>query len=532
MNFWYRHSRFLLSLFTVLAIAGAACSLWLPVALFPQLSFPRIRIDLDAGDRPAERMAIEVTTPVEESIRSIPGVRTLRSTTSRGNAEIFINFDWGEDMIAAFLQVESQINKVLPILPAGTTFNVIRMDPTVFPVIAYSITSDRRPLTELRDLAQYTLRPALATVPGVAQVGVQGGQIEEYRVVVDLAKLQSFGMAFNDVANALSASNVLIAVGRIEQYGRLYLMISDTRFQSFEDIGKTILKSGSNGTILLSDVATIEQSNEPQWVRVTADGRDAVLFQVYQQPGGNTVQIARDIKAKLESLHNQIPEGVRLANWYDQSELILASNGSARDAVLIGVGLAALILLLFLRNWKITLFAAIAVPSVLSATVLLLYVLKMSFNIMTLGGLAAAVGLIIDDTIVMAEHIIRRVREKKTEAPRGAVLKAAAEFTRPLIGSSAATIIIFTPLAFLTGVTGAFFKALSLTMASSLIISFVVAWLAVPILCATLLKRKDAEIEERGTFTRRVHEAYREKMQRLLRQPRFVIVFLIPFLLL
>jgi multidrug efflux pump subunit AcrB len=244
MNFGYRHSRFLLSLFAVLAVAGAACSLWLPVALFPQLSFPRIRIDLEAGDRPAERMAIEVTTPVEESVRSIPGVRTLRSTTSRGSAEIFVNFDWGEDMIAALLQVESQINKILPTLPSGTAFNVIRMDPTVFPVIAYSITSDRQSLTTLRDLAQYTLRPALATVPGVSQVGVQGGQIEEYRVVLDPAKIQSFRMTFNDVANALSASNVLIAVGRIEQYGKLYLIISDTRFQSFEDIGKTILKSG------------------------------------------------------------------------------------------------------------------------------------------------------------------------------------------------------------------------------------------------------------------------------------------------
>src|ERR1700757_1698769 len=534
MNFtdWaFRHPRFQLSLLAVLAIAGATCAIWLPVALFPQVSFPRIRIDLDAGDRPAERMVIEVTTPVEEAVRSIPGVRTLRSITSRGSAEIFVNFDWGEDMIAALLQVESQINKVLPTLPTGMTFNVILMDPTVFPVIAYSVTSDRHSLTELRGLAQYTLRPALATVPGVAQVGVQGGQIEEYRVVVDLAKLRSFGMTFDDVANALSASNVLIAVGRIEQYGKLYLMISDTRFQSFEDIGKTILKSGPNGTILLTDVATIEQSNEPEGVRVTADGHDAVLFQVYQQPAGNTVQIARDIKAKLESLHNQIPAGVQLANWYDQSELILASNGTARDAVLIGVVLAALILLLFLRNWKITLFAAIAVPSVLCATVLLLYVLKMSFNIMTLGGLAAAVGLIIDDTIVMAEHIIRRIREKKSEVPRGAVLDAATEFTRPLIGSSAATIIIFAPLAFLSGVTGAFFKALSLTMAASLIISFLIAWVALPIISTRLLTRRDADLNDSGKVTQSIHRVYQSWMRSLLRAPILIIFALVPLVI-
>src|SRR6201987_2273300 len=493
MNFtdWtFRHPRFLLSLLAVLAIAGATCAIWLPVALFPQISFPRIRIDLEAGDRPAERMAIEVTTPVENSVRSIPGVRTLRSTTSRGSAEISVNFDWGEDMITALLQVESQVNKVLPTLPAGTTFNVIRMDPTVFPVIAYSITSDTHSLTELRDLAQYSLRPALATVTGVAQVGVQGGNVEEYEVVVSLPKLQSFGLSFNDVADALAAANVLVATGRVEQYGKLYLVISDTRFQTFADISKTILKSGPDGTVLLTDVATVERSREPQWIRVTADGHDAVLFQVYQQPGGNTVQIAQQIKAKLQSLQKQTPEGIHLANWYDQSELIVASNGSARDAVLIGVVLAALILLLFLRNWKITLFAAIAVPSVLCATVLLLYVLKMSFNIMTLGGLAAAVGLIIDDTIVKAEHIIRRIRENKSEVPRGAVLDAATESTRPRIGSSAATIIIFAPLAFLSGVTGAFFKALSLTMAASLIISFLIAWIGLPLIATRLLSVK------------------------------------------
>jgi CzcA family heavy metal efflux pump len=528
----YRHSRFFLSLFVVLAIGGAVCSLWLPVALFPKVDFPRIRINVDAGDQPAERTAIEVTTPIEEAVRSIPGVRTLRSTTSRGSAEISINFDWGENMIGALLQVESQINKVLPTLPAGTTFNVIRMDPTVFPVIAYSLSSDTHPLTELRDLAQYTLRPALSTVPGVAQVGVQGGQTEEYRVVVDMPKLQSFGITFNDVANALSASNVLTAVGRVEQYGKLYLLISDTRFQKFEDIAKTILKSGPDGTVLLTDVATIERSQAPQWIRVTADGHDAVLFQVYQQPGGNTVQIADAIKAKLQSLHNQIPTGVHIASWYDQSSLIIASTGSARDAVLIGVALAALILLLFLRNWKLTLFATIAVPSVLCTTVLLLYVLKMSFNIMTLGGLAAAVGLIIDDIIVMAEHIIRRVRESVAEESKAAVLRAAAEFTRPLIGSSAATIVIFAPLAFLSGVTGAFFQALSLTMAASLIFSFLITWIALPIISTRLLAENDTKPESEGRLTRAIHYIYRRAMTGLLKFPSLVILVVLPILVL
>jgi CzcA family heavy metal efflux pump len=526
------HARSILFLLAALALAGLVASFALPVALFPHVDFPRVRISLDAGDRPAEQMAIEVTTPVEEAVRAIPGVRSVRSTTSRGTAEISINFDWGENMVAAMLQSESQVNKILPSLPAGTSFEVERMDPTVFPVIAYSLTSDSQSLVELRDLALYTLRPALSTVPGVARVSVQGGRVEEYRVTVDPDKLQSFKMTLGEVANALSASNVLVAVGRLEQYNKLYLVVSDTRFQKFDEIEHTVLRSTPDGVVLLDDVATIEHSSEPQWIRVTADGHDAVLFQVYQQPSGNTVEIARGIKAKLREINKQIPDGMKIADWYDQSDLITASEHSTRDAVLIGIVLAAIVLLVFLRDWKVTLIAALAVPAVLATTILLLYGLKMSFNIMTLGGMAAAVGLIIDDAIVMVEHIVRRVRGAGGDDLRSQVLRAASEFTNPLAGSSGATIIIFTPLAFLTGVTGAFFKALSLTMAASLIISFAVAWLAVPILCASLLKKKDADKEEHSAFTRRVHEVYREKMQRLLRQPRFVIVFLIPLLLL
>src|SRR5438445_749424 len=398
----HSHARSILFLLGAVALGGAVTSFSLPVALFPQVSFPRVRVTLDAGDRPAERMAIEVTTPVEEAVRAIPGVRSVRSTTSRGTAEVSINFDWGENMVAARLQSESQINKILPTLPAGTSFEVERFDPTVFPAIAYSLVSDSHSLVELRDLALYTLRPVLSTVQGVARVGVQGGRVEEYRVTVDPDKLQSFKMTLAEVASALSASNVLVAV----------------------------------------------------------------------------------------------------------------------------------VLLIFLRVWKVTLIAILTVPAVLAATILLLYVLKMSFNIMTLGGMAAAVGLIIDDAIVMVEHIVRRVRGTRDGDGRSRVMRAASEFTNPLAGSSAATIVIFTPLAFLTGVTGAFFKALSLTMAASLIISFAVAWLAVPILCANLLKEEDADLEEGGAFMRRVHEVYRKKMQRLLREPRLVVVFLLPLLLL
>lgn len=527
----YRHARSILFLFAVLAVSGAVSCFQLPVSLFPAVSFPRIRISLEAGDRPAERMAIEVTTPVEEAVRAIPGVRGVRSTTSRGSADVSVDFDWGEDMIRALLLVSSEVNKNLPTLPAGTSFDVERMDPTVFPVIAYSLTSSDHSPSQLRDLAYYTLRPALSTVPGVSRINVQGGQVEEFRVVVDPAKLQSFGLVLADVANTLSAANVLTAVGRIEENQKLYLVISDTRFHDLDEIAKTVLRSAPGGVVLLNDVATVEQSNEPQWSRVTADGRDAVLFQVYQQPGGNTVQIAAGIQAKLAELSRQVPPGVHIANWYNQGDLITASAASTRDAVLLGIALAALVLLAFLRNWKVTFIAALTVPAVLATTILLLSVLKMSFNIMTLGGMAAAVGLIIDDAIVMIEHIVRRMHAGAANV-REQVLMAAGEFLRPLAGSSAATIIIFAPLAFLSGVTGAFFKALSLTMAASLVISFLVAWVAVPILCAHVLSDRDTRIEDKGPFTRRVEEFYARLMRRVLGRPVLALLFVVPLLLL
>ena len=525
------HRRSLLFLVAILALAGVAAALKLPVALFPQVDFPRVVVALDAGDRPADQMVIAETRPIEQSVRSVPGVISIRSTTSRGSAELSINFHWGEDMVSAMLQVESAVNQVLPTLPAGTSFSVRRMDPTVFPVAAYSLTSDTHSLIELRDLAQYQLIPLLSSIDGVAKVAAMGGEQAEYRVELNSAKLASYGMTFADVAQAISASNVLQAVGRLEDHYKLYLLLSDTRIRSLKQIRETVLRSGANGLVRLEEIARIYPTSAPQWLRVTADGHDAVLVQIYQQPGGNTVQIIRDIRQRLQEYRDKIPAGVNIANWYDQGQLIVASTNSVRDAIFIGVVLAALVLFIFLRSLKITMVAILVVPSVLASTVLLLHVLHMSFNIMTLGGMAAAVGLIVDDAIVMIEQIIRRLRERK-QAIGPTIRQAAIDFSVPLAGSSAATIIIFAPLAFLSGVTGAFFKALSLTMASSLAISFLLAWLAIPLIAEHLLQQQDAEREDAGPLFRRLESAYRNILIRLINTPLLLSIGVIPLILL
>ncbi len=520
-----RHRRSILFLIAVLTVGGLVSTFSLPVALFPHVDFPRVVISIDAGDRPAGLMAIEVTRPVEEAVRAVPGVRNIRSTTSRGSADISVNFKWGEDMVTAMLQVESAVNQILSLLPPGTHFTVRRMDPTVFPVLAYSLTSDNHSLVEIRDVALYQLRPLLSTVKGVSKIGVQGGATAEYRVTLDPARLMAFDLTIDDVAKALSASNVIQAIGRLKDHYKLYLCVSDTRITGLKQIKDTVIRSGDNGLVRLDDIATVSMETAPQWTRVTADGHDAVILQVFQQPGGNTLQIAKEIKKKLADFTPHLPAGINIANWYDQSELVQASAYSVRDAVFIGVVFAVLILFLFLRNVRMTIIAAVMVPCVLAATILAILIFHMRFNIMTLGGLAAAVGLIIDDMIVMEEHIARRLHEDGNGLE--AVSRAVREMTRPLGGSSVSTIIIFAPLAFLSGVTGAFFKALSLTIASSLAVSFFVAWLGVPILAAHLLRGKDVRAEKTGSMTIAVWKGYEAILRPLLTRPYLVLPLLL-----
>jgi CzcA family heavy metal efflux pump len=490
-----RHRRFILILLGALAAAGAAATLRLPVALFPRVDFPRVMINVDAGDQSAERMAIEVTRPLEEAVRGVPGVRYVRSRTSRGGAEVSVGFGWGDDMVSGLLQVDAAVSQVSQEFPEGTTVDIRRMDPTVFPVLGFSLTSAQRSLVELRELAQYRLRPALTSVAGVARVAVLGGEDAEYQVWVDPERLAAYGLTPEDVAEAIRRDSVLEAVGRVEDHGRLYLVVTDEERRTAEQIGQTVIREGPASRLRVADVADVVATTAARWTRVSADDQEAVLFQVYQQPDANTVQIADGVAAELARLKSELPPDVQIHKWYDQTDLILASAVSVRNAIAIGALLAALVVLAFLRNLRVTIVAVAAVVAVLAATGLFIRLWGMSFNVMSLGGVAAAVGLIIDDAIVVLEHLVRRLREGLDAGEQGPApsFVAAAELTRPLAGSSLATVIIFSPLALITGVTGAFFRALSITMASALVVSFLVAWLGVPALVALLGRRRGAD---------------------------------------
>ncbi|MFK2903091.1 efflux RND transporter permease subunit [Dyella ginsengisoli] len=533
LSLWMqRHRRSLLFLALMLALGGIASAFLMPVALFPNVAFPRVQVTLDAGDRPADQMAIEVTTPLEEAVRRVRGVRDVRSTTSRGSAEIAVTFDWGADMAAALQEVNAAAGQILPQLPTGTALETRRMDPTTFPVLAYSLRSHTLSPAALHDLAEYQLRPLLSGINGVARVGVQGGEVAEFHADVDPDKLRAFDLSLADVSSAVTRAATIDAMGRVSDHYKLYLLLADNQPRSIAALGDIVLRATPGGMVRLRDVATIRLGHVPQWIKVNADGQNAVLLQVYQQPDGNSVQIAREVRQRLADFAPQMPAGVNLANWYDQTQLVTHAAGSVRDAILIGIALAGLVLFVFLRNTRVIFIALIVVPAVLAITVLLLRVLGMSFNMMTLGGMAAAVGLIIDDVIVMLEHIMRRLGGDSGDDPTHARIAGAAwEFTRPLTGSSAATVVIFLPLAFLSGVTGAFFKALSLTMASALIISYLLTWIAVPLLAERFLDRRHRIEHPPGRFTRRMMAGYERTLQAWLARPLLILLLVVPLLI-
>ncbi len=481
-----RHGRTLIILALALALAGAIAALSMPVGLFPQVAFPRVVVDLDAGSRPADQTALLVTRPVEEAVRAVPGVRELRSSSTLGSSQISIDFGWGHDMVASTLLVQAAIAQAMPALPAGTRYSVRRMDPTVFPIISYAllppagrdVSQDAGPVA-LRDLAMLQIVPLLSSISGLAQVSVQGGDTSEIEVQADVHRLGAYGLTLGDLARAIGDSTVLRAIGQLQDRGKLFLAVADSSPADAATIGALVVRAGAGGVVRVRDIADVVPGVVPQWVRVTEDGRPAVLLNIYEQPDGNAVEIARDISDKLATV--PLPAGVRLVNWYDQSQLVTRSVASVRDAVLIGLVLAGLVLLLFLRSWRMTLIACGTVLATLAVTIIPLSLLGLSFNVMTLGGIAAAVGLLIDDVIVMIEHIARRARSGDD------VLPAAHEFLAPLAGSSLATLIVFIPLGFLSGVTGAFSKALSITMGSALLVSFGMTALVVPLLTRGLI---------------------------------------------
>jgi len=480
-------SRAVVVLVALLCAAGLYAAFQLPIAIFPQTDFPRIVIIVDYGVVPAPQVLVSVTRPIEEAMNGIPKINRIRSTTQRGAAEVDLFFDWSADILQSLQLVQARLSQLSSSLPPTAAIrSVDRLTFAVFPVAGFSLTSDGRSPANLRELATYTVRPRLARLPGVARVAVAGGQVREYHATVDPARLAARGVSLQQVVDAVDKANIIASPGLIDENHKLELALVSGQAKKPEELNAIVVGIVNNAPVSLADVATVSEGIAPNYTTVTADGHPAVLVNIYRQPDANTVTVVDEVKAELDAMRAQLPKDVKIAPFYDQSLLVRASINSVRDAILIGLLLSAAILYGFLRNWRTTFVAVLVIPVAVLVTFLAMRLAGLSFDLMTLGGVAAAIGLVIDDAIVVVENIYTHLA--RGQSRREAVQSAVSEITVPIIGSTVTPVVVFLPLTLLTGVTGVFFRSLALTMAVALLTSLVLALAFTPVLAEWLIK--------------------------------------------
>ncbi|MBV8672304.1 MAG: efflux RND transporter permease subunit, partial [Acidobacteriaceae bacterium] len=524
-RFWLpRWLRTIIFLALVLTVCGIYGLFRTPIAVFPETNFPRVIIGVDNGVMPVEQMQVTITKPLEDAVNSVPGLQTVRSITSRGSAEVSLFFDWSVDMYRTLELVNSAVNGVQQELPPTAKIDVRRLTFATFPILGYSLTTTNPQVSQsdLWELATYTLKPPLNRVDGVATVTIQGGQIPEYHVVPNLARLQASGVTILDLANAIGAANTIDSPGLYNENHQLVLTLVGSQAHDAQSLRQLNVKSTANGApVRVSDLAEVVKGSQPIYTYVSANGRPAVLLNIARQPSSNTVAVADGVAAEVTRLQKDLPQGVKLEPFYDQSQIVRESIASVRDAILLGLALSCVILFLFLRDWRSALIAGMVIPVTVAVTVLALWLLGQSFNLMSLGGLAAAIGLVIDDAIVVVENIVlhRDAGETRSEAVR----KALHEISRPLIGSTITPVVVFLPLISVTGVTGSFFRALAITMAVSLLTSLALAVTWTPGLAMLLLKPRPEHAgsaeHKQGRFLSRLTSWHHMALEWSLRKP-------------
>jgi CzcA family heavy metal efflux pump len=485
--FWVsRFSRTIVFFAIVLTVTGIYLVFKVPISVFPETDFPRVVIAIDNGVMPVEQMEVTITRPLEDAVNSVPYLQRVRSTTSRGSAEISLFFGWNADMVRQLQLVDAAISMVRQSLPSTVKITTKRLTFASFPILGYSLTSNTVPQSQLWQIATYDLKPPLNRVSGVSTVIIQGGQIPEFHVVPNQAQMQLAKVTIPDLVAALEASNIVDSPGLYEANHQLVLGLVSAQPHNADELRELVVKTTASGApVRVADVAMVQDGTLPVYTAVTANGKNAVLLNFLRQPTSNTVAVADAVAQQVAQLRQKLPPGVKLDVFYDQSQLVRDSIASVRDAIFIGLVLACVILFLFLRDWTSSLIAGLVIPVTIAITIGVLWVMGESFNLMTLGGLAAAIGLVIDDAIVVVENVVshRDNGETRTEAVR----KALRELTVPLIGSTITPVVVFLPLIAVSGVTGQFFRALAVTMASALLTSLALALTWTPGLSYLLL---------------------------------------------
>jgi len=472
----------------IIVVTGVFSYLNMKSSLFPQTTFPKIKIIADAGQQPVDQMTATVTKPLEEAVKQIPNLLVVRSTTSRGSCEISAFIDWKADVDLSVQQIESRISQVRNQLPSDVNITVEKMNPSILPVMGYSLTSQKTAPFELKKLALYTIKPFLSQVPGVSEVRVIGGQEKEYRVVLDQMKMSKLGITPSDIADIMSKTNFIQSNGYFTDYKYLYLTLTDTQLKNLDQLRNIIISNDGSRIVYFSDIADIELHQAKQYIKVNANGEESILIAVVQQPNANVVEVSRAMNIKIKELKKSLPNDIELKSYYDQATFVNDAIRSVSDALWIGLFLAIVVAILFLRSWKSSLTILITIPVTLLLTILILYITGQTFNIMTLGAIAASIGLIIDDAIVVVEQIHRTHEENPEESSEDLIHVAISYLFKAMVGSSLSTIVIFIPFVLMSGVAGAYFEVMTNTMLITLVCSFFTTWVLLPVIYLFLSK--------------------------------------------
>ena len=511
---------------TLLSIGGVWAATRLPSAIYPELRFSRVTVVAEGSALGARQVLFSITRPIEEAVSVVPSVIRVQSRSIRGGSETNITFAPGTDMVVALQQVQARVNQVGSQLPTGLDLQVERLTPSLFPILSYNLEGGD-PAT-LYDIARYQIKPLISRVPGVARVDVQGNDIREIEVIADPARLASAGMTYADLATAIRAATTVDAVGRVPSTYKQFLIVTTNEARSTDDIANVVVGKG----LRVRDLAVVIPGIQDRVRIISGDGKPSAALLISRQVGGSALQIADSISGLATGLAKTLPAGVHLKPLYDQASLVREAVSSVRDAMLIGAALAVVVLLLFLRHARITAISASSIPLTLAITVFVMALGGQTFNLMTLGAMAIAIGLVIDDAVVITENIVRHVHLNPDRT--AAVREAVQELIWPVTTSTITTVVVFLPLGLLTGVEGQFFKTLSITLTIAVLVSLVLAFTLIPLLSAQFLTAADANrtpvAEQRGVLARigraveSISDTYERSLGVVLRRPGLAAV--------
>src|ERR1700744_3553252 len=492
-DYFISHKKPIALLLFLVILGGVFSYTKLQTSLFPDITFPKIKIIADEGLQPVNKMMLTVTRPLENVIKQVPGLHTVRSTTSRGSCEISAYMDWNADIDLSQQRIQSGIDQIKNDLPPDVNVTVEKMNPSILPVSGYTLESHSRSPIELRQLATYTVKPFLSQVEGVSEIRVIGGKVKEYWIILNRQKMSSLGVTPDMISNALSQTNFVKSGGYLSDYKKMYLTITDATISTKDELENMIISNDKKRVIQLQDVADVQVSEGIDYTKINANGHEGVLIAVIKQPDANLVSVSADMDQKGQALQKVLPADVTIRPYYVQADFVNDAVKSVSDSLWIGLLLAIIVAIIFLRSAKASFTILITIPVTLGLTLIVLHAIGYTFNIMTLGALAASIGLIIDDAIVVVEQI-HRMHEEYPDELTSRLLRRAIDYLFPaMVGSSISTIVIFVPFLLMTGVAGAYFTVLTNTMIITLVCSFFVTWIGLPVIYLLLTRPNKPE---------------------------------------